>query len=698
MASQTKLATLIFSALTAILIFQGNLLLAQPFVQKFDGIPFIVEGSQSPAPFNGGMNNARFQFVDIDADGDKDLFTFDTDTSLYFYQNTGTVQVASFKLISNRFQGLSFQNWFYFADMDSDSDLDLFTGGVDQTVKYFKNTGSPASPSFVLEISELRTVTDTVIYSEGNCVPTFCDMDNDGDKDFFTGQSLGTITYYENTGSPTAFSFRFITDFWQDLIIISPADDNRHGANSLEFVDIDNDLDYDLFWGDLFSKGIYYIRNDGTPTQPNVVIADSLYPPGSPYESSGYNSTRFVDIDADGDKDLFISVLYLSQNSRNFTYFRNNGTAANPQYERITDNYLNNVDVGGNSNQTFVDIDNDNDLDIFIGNDYAKLGFIRNDGTLASAQFNFLEDSLNILSESFNYSPAFGDLDNDGDKDMILGSYIKDSLWFFRNTGSGTNFNFTIEARGNQIGLTTLGQSSTPVLIDIDSDQDLDLFIGATNGRIFFYENTGTISSFSFTFRSNFYSGIDAGDESIPRFFDIDRDGDKDLFIGKQDGKISFYRNTGTASTPVFTLVTNEFNDINVDRNSCPEFIDIDNDNDLDLFVGNVKGGLYFFRNDEISSVNSNSAYVPEAFRIYQNYPNPFNPATRLRFEFAVRTEAELVVCDLSGRVIRILDKKFFEPGDYDYKFAADGLPSGVYFFGIRTLSKSEYIKILYVK
>ncbi|MBK6504164.1 MAG: hypothetical protein IPG02_00445 [Ignavibacteria bacterium] len=205
MASQIKIPVLILSALVAFLIIQSNLVLAQPFVQKFDGIPFRVDGTLSPAPFNGGMNNSRFQFVDIDTDGDKDLFTFDTDTSLYFYQNIGTAQVASFKLASNRYQGLSFQNWFYFADMDSDSDFDLFTGGIDQTVKFYKNTGSPASALFQLEISELRTVTDTVIYSEGNCVPSFCDMDNDGDKDFFTGQSLGTITYYENTGNPTAF-------------------------------------------------------------------------------------------------------------------------------------------------------------------------------------------------------------------------------------------------------------------------------------------------------------------------------------------------------------------------------------------------------------------------------------------------------------------------------------------------------------
>ena len=51
-----------------------------------------------------------------------------------------------------------------------------------------------------------------------------------------------------------------------------------HGANSLEFVDIDNDNDFDLFWGDLFSKGIYFIKIIGTPQSPNVAIVDSTYP------------------------------------------------------------------------------------------------------------------------------------------------------------------------------------------------------------------------------------------------------------------------------------------------------------------------------------------------------------------------------------------------------------------------------------
>ncbi|MBK8983057.1 MAG: FG-GAP repeat protein [Ignavibacteria bacterium] len=41
-----------------------------------------------------------------------------------------------------------------------------------------------------------------------------------------------------------------------------------------------------------------------------------------------------------------------------------------------------------------------------------------------------------MISESFNYAPCFADLDNDGDNDLLLGSYLRDSLWFFRNTGT----------------------------------------------------------------------------------------------------------------------------------------------------------------------------------------------------------------------------------------------------------------------
>ena len=717
--------------LSAFLILTSSISFSQQLVQQFDGINFNISGSNSYAPFNGGLNNARYQFVDIDGDNDLDLFTFDSDTSLYFYKNTGTAQNAGYKLMTNRFQDLHFNNWFYFSDIDNDGDYDLFTGGELQTVKYYRNDGTPNIPLYSLIINELRTYSDTVIYSESNCVPIFCDIDNDGDKDLFTGQSLGTITYYENIGTSDNFSFKFITDIWEDLIIISPAllsgtgiqnEDNfsstlkseiipesrtflpfhteteRHGANSLEFADIDNDNDFDLFWGDLFSKGIYYIKNNGTPQNPDVAIVDSIYPHNAPYISQGYNSTRFADIDNDGDKDMFVSVLYLSQNSKNFAYYRNNGNSNVPDFERISNDYLINVDAGGNSNISFVDIDNDGDKDLFIGDDYAKLSYYKNTGTAVYPAFTLVSDSLPLRSVSFNYAPAFADLDNDGDKDMILGSYIKDSLWFYRNTGTPENFNFTLESRGYQIGITTLGQSSTPVLTDIDNDGDKDLFIGATNGRIIFYENTGNVSDFNFTYRTNFYNSIDVGDESIPRFFDLDSDEDFDLFIGRQDGFISYYRNEGTPSSPLFTLQTNNYKNINVHSNSCPEFTDIDNDTDPDLFIGNIKGGLYYFRNDDVIGINSISDEIPSDFKLYQNYPNPFNPSTKIKFDLKNISNVRLTVYDISGKAVEELLNSKLNPGSYEYTWNAGNVASGVYFYRIEAPNLSISKSMLYVK
>lgn len=698
---------------------------SQYFIQKFDGISFNINGNISYAPFNGGLNNARYQFVDIDGNNTLDLFMYDSDTSMYYYKNIGTPQAASYKLITARFQNLYFKNWFYFVNMDGDSDYDLFTGGDNQTVKYYRNTGTVNEPVFTLAISELHTFSDTIIYSESNSVPVFHDLDGDGDQDFFTGQQLGTIAYYENIGNANNFSYKFITDTWQDLIIISPAllpnhnkdnfinpsqksitdlkasliFDNRHGANSLEFTDIDNDNDFDLFWGDLFSKGIYYIRNNGTATNPDVAIVDSIYPHNSSFISQGFNSTRFVDIDADGDKDMFISVLYLSQNIRNFAYYKNNGSASSPDFQRVSDNYLNNVDVGGTSNISFVDIDNDNDKDLFIGSDLSKVSYFQNTGSAQNPAFTLITDSLPILSQSFNYAPSFADLDNDGDMDMMLGSYIKDSLWFFRNTGNATSFNFTLEARGHQIGLSTLGQSSTPTFADIDNDGDKDLFIGATNGRIFFYKNTGSASNFQFEFQTNFYNSIDVGDESVPKFFDIDNDNDYDLFIGMRDGKIFFYKNEGTSQVPDFVFQTAEYKGLNVQQYACPEFVDIDADTDADLFVGNNKGGIFYFENNKVSGINTVSSSEPVDFKLHQNYPNPFNPITIIKFDLKKNSaDVKMNVFDALGKHITELLNESLSAGSYSIAFDASELPSGVYFYKLETDAYSENKKMLFIK
>ncbi|HSW54984.1 MAG TPA: FG-GAP-like repeat-containing protein [Ignavibacteriaceae bacterium] len=657
--------------------------------------------------FSGGHNNLEHQFVDIDGDGDLDIFYLDSDQTFGWFKNIGNKFNPNFEYSLENPPGLDFLNWFYFVDIDGDTDLDYFTSNTDQ-ISFYKNEGSANSPFFVLAQDTVFDNEGDPIYSEFGSNPIFVDVDGDGDYDFISGNSAGTLTFFENIGSPQNFNLKFITNIWQNIIIIGGIiDDPRHGASSIDFVDIDNDLDLDLFWGDFFSNSLYVIENQGTPTNPQMQRVSDIYPINSDsVNTSGFNMPRFTDIDGDGDYDLFVSVLYDPTVPQSLMFYENTGSTQSANHILRTNDFLKTLDVGNNSAPVFVDIDNDGDLDLFVGslnNPNGSLHFLENTGTASNPSFYYSDSSFFNITSDLSVSPVFGDIDNDGDFDLFIGK-LNGTIEVYLNTGSPASplfLNGTV-LQNNLGQVIDVGSSSTPFLIDVDGDSDLDLVIGGFNGRFSFYENTGSPTSYEFTSNPSYFGTLDIGDNSTPFLIDYNKDGALDLFSGSRKGELFYFRNDGSNSAPVWTEVTNQFIQDNFGGNTFPCFVDIDNDTDLDLFLGNVKGGLYLYINSEITNIADWGLRPIENFSL-EVYPNPFNPRTQIRIE---NKEAQFTTIDIFnslGEKVKSLHNDYMPASTHYYYWYGENnsgeiLPSGVYFILASSELNTKAIKVLFLK
>ncbi|MEG4395519.1 Calx-beta domain-containing protein, partial [Microcoleus sp. BROC3] len=159
-------------------------------------------------------------------------------------------------------------------------------------------------------------------------------------------------------------------------------------------------------------------------------------------------------------------------------------------------------------------------------------------------------------------------------------------------------------------GLTDVGDYASPTLADIDNDGDLDAFVGADDGNTYYYQNTGTASAPTFAAPvANFNGLTNVGSLAAPTLDDIDNDGDLDAFVGVGYGKTYYYQNTGTASAPTFAAPVANFNGLtDVGFFAAPTLADIDNDGDLDAFVGDSDGNIRYFENATRVSIASGTA------------------------------------------------------------------------------------------
>ncbi|HSR53046.1 MAG TPA: CRTAC1 family protein [Acidobacteriota bacterium] len=329
-----------------------------------------------------------------------------------------------------------------------------------------------------------------------------------------------------------------------------------------------------------------------------------------PFASDTGRTRGAAFVDYDGDGD---DDLFISNSSINFLY-RNNGDGS---FTKVASSPL--LNIGSTTTGiSWADADNDGDLDLALAGTPSLL--FRNDGGGGFTRMNLPVNSLN------GWSCAWGDYDNDGLVDLVIARPFgfvpgAQSNTLLRNLG-----NLTFEAVTDSPVVTGLDTYTIPAWSDPDQDGDLDLFIGAGPAGTaalspdYLYRNLlAETGSAEFERIEEGPLATDNRDGQLFNWIDYDNDRDLDAFVtnyGKGAGGLAnnLYRNDGDHFTKITegTIVTDE----DVSLSSIAG--DFDNDGDLDLVVPSdqLQPNRYYRNNGDGTFSRMDNAVTAEPMRL----------------------------------------------------------------------------------
>ncbi|WP_375433798.1 T9SS type A sorting domain-containing protein [uncultured Hymenobacter sp.] len=655
--------------------------------------------------FPAGMHNWAL-LRDYDCDGRPDLFTNgDSEVDIQVYRNVaGAGGLPTFQLTTSLLTAVvgsspininTGVNMPTIEDVNGDGRLDvlIYDWANDKFVTYYQNISTSACGGL-----QLRLVTDSwgnIQSCLGTCgsysfsATTLCrpggtehssgsnllalDLDADGDKDLLIGRDYcPELVAITNQGTPqqelmtaTSLNSNFPTGTTPVRITNFPA---------AYHLDVNFDGRPDLLTApNLFDnldtvetrRSVWFYENAGTGAAPNFQFREQDFLQRDMIEASSQAAPAFLDVDADGLKDMLVAGTRRDAPGNFFVatvaYYRNVGTASRAIYKLVTTDYLNlSAKKFGLLRPTIVDLNRDGALDLACIGYYAVgrssfLGFYLNQAAPSQAP-SFNTTTLRYISNVPNSqydAAAFFDVDNDGYVDLLYGTNSNrtdlpgQSLRYYRNNGSSTLETAFDVANSDYGQIRSAGNirpvSLYPLVADFDTDGTPDLLTVDASGAVRLFSNLRAQSSV-FLDRTN-------------------------LFYNTARGT---YENAqlGVREQNHFTLAAN----------------DVNGDGGLELFIGMESGGVLAAapRNQVLSTRSTTAQRLPLTL-----YPNPAATTTTVEAARPVR----LTLLDLTGRTVRT-SAALARRHDLDLR----GLAAGLYMVRCETTDGQLGVQRLVVK
>ncbi len=708
-------------------------------MQRDSSILMNIAGAQLKFPWAGGHNFTNWGTMDLDGDGFKDLVVYDkSGGKVRTYINdkqAGTVSFTHSPYYQDNWPALN--SWMALHDYNCDGKEDIFTYSGYGGILVYRNISTPGNFAFVKtgfwdsSLSVYYLVSDyTPVGVSGTFnipvnqvgLPGISDLDGDGDLDIITFNAQGyNIEYHQNQSKELGFNcdsliFKVIDDCWGDISESSCAVNMnicpfpkivheiaqtyktgiRHAGSCLMCFDADGDTLTDVLLGDIVCDSVLYLHNGGFANNAHIDSNTPVYPPAQPISINIFPCTYYLDLNNDSKRDLIAAPALQGSENVNNTWIYTNGNADNsPVFTYQKNNFLqeNMIDLGEGAYPTLFDYEGDGDLDMLAGNlgyfaspfYVSKIALFKNIGSATVPSFSLVTDDVSNLSSigMTNMSPATGDLDGDGDPDLLVGDNNGRFSFFPNSAGVGNPAVFASTATANYgngfLQLMDVGLRATPQLIDLDKDGRLDLIAGNHLGKVFYYRNIGTTTAPSFTLVTNSLGGVNvyqplcnSNGNSFP--FVFSDNGSYRMLVGSECGNLFLYDNIDGNLAGNFNLVsTNTFGILEGAR-TAPVLGDLTGDSRLDLVIGNYSGGLGFYR-----GLSTNFG-IPEerVLNDWDVYPNPSTGSLHVVFNAFNSKEKNIRLTDISGRIV-----KQFDTRGNKAELELGGLSNGVYFLAV---------------